>query len=120
MGLNASTDNRSAERSPSGKPQRGKRGGNRGRKPPRHRIAEHARDRTELWHRGERARARERSGGIPLRTQVRALTEELELVFVALRDLQAGAIPSVPRQPETMREENTRRRKARRRHWRGE
>lgn len=120
MGANAPTQNRSAERSPSGKPERGRRGGNRGRKPAKQRVAEHSRERTELWHRGELAAVREKGADIPFRFQVARLTEQLAIDFDDLRDAQAGAIPSAPSQPNAMREEGTPLRKAKRRQWRGE
>lgn len=122
MGPSPQTENRSAERSPLGKPQRGKRGGNRGRKPAKQRITEHARDRTELWHRGNAAKVRDedKGKGVPLSFQVHRLTEELELAFNDLRHANAGNIPSAPRQPETMHAENTRRRKTKLPKWRGE
>lgn len=120
MAVNAFTENRSAERSPSGKRERGRRGGNRGRRPAKQRVDEHSRDRTELWHRGDLAAVREQSAGIPFRSQVAQLTEAIGTAFEDVRDSQAGETPSTPRQPETMHERNTRRRRTKRRQWRGD
>ena len=99
MAASAQPDNRSAERSPSGKRQRGKRGGNRGRKPAIHRIHEDSGDRTELWSKGEAAKARHRDPKVPARIQVARLTDALVEHYGDLRVEQVGRME--PGSPKT-------------------
>lgn len=90
MATSAQPDNRSAERSPERVNTRGKRGGNRGRKPALHRIHKDAGDRTELWSKGEAAKARHRDPNVPARIQVARLTDSLVDHYRDLRVEQVG------------------------------
>lgn len=99
MRPSAPADNRSAERSPSGEKKRGKRGGNRGRKPAIHRIHEDASARSELWAKGEAAKARRREPAVPARIQVARLTDSLVQHYGDLRVEQVGTIE--PGSPKT-------------------
>lgn len=117
----ALAENRSAERSPSGKPkQRGQRGGNRGRKrkPPIQRIQEDAGARQDIWWRGDESSVRDPR--VPARLQVERLTASLNEDFDDRRVERKGEIKPSPSEPETMRVPNTRHRKPPKRGWKGE